>query len=71
MVDWLVICLIDKIQWNSIELLAKEHESSIKFLKLTDTLQNSVEIYGHSVEAVFENQKTLHGIPWGNSMGYK
>ena len=71
MVDLLVICLIDKIQWNSIELQAKVHESSIKFLKSTDTLWNSVEIYGHSGEAVFETQKTLHGIPWGNSMGYK
>ena len=67
MVDWLVICLIDKIQWNSIELQAKVHERSIKSLKSMDTLWNSVEIYGHSVEAVFETQKTLHGIPWGNS----
>ena len=47
------------------------HESSIKFFKSTDTLWNSVEIYGHSVEAVFETQKPLHGIPWGNSMGYE
>ena len=70
MVDWLVICLIDKIQWNSIELQAKVHESSIKTLKSTDTLWNSVEIYGHSVKAVFETQKTLHGIPWGNSLAW-
>ena len=45
------------------------HESSIKFLKSTDTLWNSVEIYGHSMEAVFETQKPLHGIPWGTSKG--
>ena len=69
MVDWLVICLIDKIQWNSIELQAKVHERSIKSLKSMDTLWNSVEIYGHSVEAVFETQKTLDGIPWGTSKG--
>ena len=43
------------------------HESSIKFLKSTDTLWNSVEIYEHSMEAVFETQKPLHGIPWGTS----
>ena len=52
MIDWLVICLIDKIHLNSIESQAKVHESSTKFLKSTDTLWNSIEIHGHSVEAV-------------------
>ena len=52
MVDRLVICLIDKIHWNSIESQAKVHESSTKFLKSKDTLWNSMEIHRHSVEAV-------------------